>query len=190
MKKLLCLALLASAVACAKSQSVDEPASDGASPQAAVEATDPAPADVGDVAATVASRPTLPATIEPKTAPTEPTYAIKGCAAPDTARTAPTRGTPEDKVSEAYAVTAIAGGVVISHKVPHACCLKGEVETKVDGNVVTVTEKLTGKPCRCLCGSGIETIVPVAAGEYEVKLVLEQPNSTPRAVTSQKVTVN
>lgn len=174
MKKLLCMALLASAVACAKSQSVEEPASDGA----------PAP----EVAA-VSTRPALPATIEPKSAGTEPKYEIKGCAAPDTARSAPTRGTAEDSVSEAYNVTAIAGGVVVSHKVPHACCLKGEVATKVDGNVITVTEKLTGSPCRCLCGSGIETTVPVPAGEYDVKVVLEQPNSKPRDVTNQKVTV-
>ena len=92
-------------------------------------------------------------------------------------------------MTEAVHVSTTSAGVVVSHKVRHACCLKGSVETSVEGNVVTVREQLTGNPCRCLCGSGIETNVPLAPGNYDVKVIVEAATQKPREVASQQVTV-
>jgi hypothetical protein len=92
-------------------------------------------------------------------------------------------------MTEAVHVGATPAGLVVSHKVRHACCLKGSVETSVEGSVVTVREQLTGSPCRCLCGSGIETTVPLAPGTYEVKVIVEAATQKPREVASQQVTI-
>lgn len=181
MKALIAVALL-SVIACSKAATVEAPASDGV--VAAADTDSPQPVVSGDVV--VASRPQLPTTISAQPAATEPSYVVKGCAS-GTRSAAP--DTDGDDIKESVNVSANAAGVTVSHKVPHACCLKGAVVTTVEGSLVTIREQLTGSPCRCLCGSGIETTVPLSPGDYDVHVLLEQPNSKPREVTTKKVTV-
>ncbi len=59
-----------------------------------------------------------------------------------------------------------ATGVLITHELSHACCLKASVESKVDAGLVAVTEKLTGNACRCMCSSTLKTSVGLAPGSY------------------------
>ncbi len=177
MKQLCSISLLAFAIACTKSSSVDAPASDaGASETAMTDRDAPMP-----------HRPQLPQTVSIRPpAQTSPSYTIQGCASATRSAGAPNDG---DDMTEAVHVGATTAGVVVSHKVRHACCLKGAVETSVEGTTVTIREQLTGSPCRCLCGSGIETHVPLAPGTYDVKVVVEAATQKPREVASQRVTV-
>lgn len=182
MKTLIAVLAVPFVVACSTSATVEAPASDGV--VAAADADGPPPVVAGDVV--VASRPQLPTTISPQPAATEPSYVVKGCAS-GTRSAAP--DTDGDDIKESVNVSANAAGVTVSHKVPHACCLKGAVATSVEGSLVTIREQLTGNPCRCLCGSGIETTVPLSPGDYDVHVLFEQPNSKPREVTTKKVTI-
>lgn len=65
-------------------------------------------------------------------------------------------------------------GVVVSHGLVHACCLKGEVLSEVQGTQVIITERLTGMPCRCRCSSTLRTAVGLAPGEYTVILRVQE----------------
>ena len=54
-------------------------------------------------------------------------------------------------------VRAAPGGAVVVHELAHACCLRAKVSARLDGDLVVVTERLVGTPCRCECGSVIRT---------------------------------
>lgn len=85
-------------------------------------------------------------------------------------------------------VTPTGGGIVVEHQVAHACCLKGEVTSDVEGGVVTVTEKLSGDPCRCRCTSTIKTAVGLAPGSYTVRVEVDE-NGRKRTAHEQPLTL-
>lgn len=86
------------------------------------------------------------------------------------------------------AVSALGHGVIVAHDLQHACCLKGAVETRVDGATVRVRETLSGSPCRCLCRSTLKTAVALAPGAYTVEVVLVNGGSE-RTVATEQVSV-
>jgi len=63
------------------------------------------------------------------------------------------------------------------------------VRTVIDGNVVTLHERLTGEPCRCMCQSTIETTIGLAPGRWTIRVLLEQPDGTPRMAHEKVVEV-
>jgi len=154
--------------------------SDGAAPadrsDAGIQAAaTPSSADAGDrsmgpLAAELASRFKLPD--EPGRAHSE----VKGCAAhPEAADQPPTRAVlPPARL----VVQPVRGGVLVTHDLPHACCLKGVIGTRVEGNVATVHEALTGTPCRCMCESTLRTGAALAPGRYRVVVELERGDRT------------
>lgn len=146
---------------------------------------------------TVGNAPSLPGRILlPPTKPGESLSQFEGCLAvatpsekdgdahPESTKSA-TRGGP---AAPEVRITPTGGGLVIEHKLSHACCLTGAVETKVEGTQVTVTEKLTGDPCRCRCGSNLKTAVGLAPGTYDVKVEVDE-RGTKRGAHQQAVTV-
>lgn len=70
-------------------------------------------------------------------------------------------------------VSTVAGGVLITHTLSHACCLSAAVTSKVSGTKVSVRETLSGSPCRCLCESTVRTAVGLSKGHYQLSLVQE-----------------
>jgi hypothetical protein len=89
---------------------------------------------------------------------------------------APTRSAPGGG-PVAVEVKPVKRGVLLSHPLEHACCLTARVEARTEGRVVTVTEQLEGKACRCRCGSTVKSAVALGAGEYTLKLQVREPAS-------------
>ncbi len=85
-------------------------------------------------------------------------------------------------------ITAVPGGVTVEHPLTHACCLTGAVTTRLEGRTVVVSEKLSGAPCRCRCGSTIRTEVSLAPGTWTVGVELDEGGG-PRPVARLDVTV-
>ncbi|MHB8879865.1 MAG: hypothetical protein ACYC8T_39755, partial [Myxococcaceae bacterium] len=63
------------------------------------------------------------------------------------------------------------GGVILSHELSHACCLKASVTSTLEGAKLTVRETLSGSPCRCMCQSTVKTAVGLSPGHYTLTLV-------------------
>jgi hypothetical protein len=84
-------------------------------------------------------------------------------------------------------VSAISGGVRVAHEISHACCLKSKIDTQVSGSNVTITETLTGTPCRCMCSSTVTTSVRLAPGDYALEVVLDV-NGQKKTSGEQKIT--
>jgi hypothetical protein len=82
----------------------------------------------------------------------------------------------------------VAGGVTVEHPLTHACCLTAAVTTRLEGRTAVVTERLSGSPCRCRCGSTIRTEVSLAPGSWTVAVELEDGSGT-RRVAQQDVKV-
>ncbi len=101
--------------------------------------------------------------------------AVSGCAAETQKDTEPTRGLPPE---EKVVATAVPTGLVLTHEVPHACCLSEKTEVKVEGQAVTITEHLEGTPCRCLCGSTVRTAVALEKGTWQVEVITQTPGAT------------
>ena len=70
-------------------------------------------------------------------------------------------------------VTAVPGGALVVHELTHACCLRSQVTSSLDGRRAVVRETLTGTPCRCMCGSTLRTAVALPAGAWTVAVELE-----------------
>jgi len=85
-------------------------------------------------------------------------------------------------------IDAVAGGVTVEHPLTHACCLTAAVTTRLEGRTAVVTERLSGSPCRCRCGSTIRTEVSLAPGAWTVAVELEDGSGT-RRVAQQDVKV-
>lgn len=114
---------------------------------------------------------------------------ISGCLAQAPTERSPTRSTgTKAGGGETWRATAQGNGVLVTHRLHHACCLEGKAQASVDGHVVTIEEQLTGQPCRCVCESTIQTRVPVPPGQYDVQTVTVT-NGQRRVVQSQRVTV-
>ncbi len=73
------------------------------------------------------------------------------------------------------------GRLEVSHHLRHACCLKGAVTVNRSEAEVTVEEKISGSPCRCMCASTIRTPVLLPAGPYRVVIVVDELGRKTRA---------
>lgn len=137
----------------------------------------------------------LRALIPPST-PGESKVAIAGClkegaksdtdgdrfpAPPENARSG-----PGDKPDVQLSV--LGDGVLVNHTLNHACCLTAEVTSKLDGQTLKITEKLSGNPCRCRCQSSIQTAVGLPLGAYQVEVEVIQ-NDQSKTVHTQPVEI-
>lgn len=96
---------------------------------------------------------------------------------------------PSSEAAPGVTVTPVAGGVRVLHRLTHACCLKAEIASRLDGDRLIVTERLWGEPCRCQCASTLETAVAVPPGRTRVTVVVERPRSDPERVHEAVVDV-
>jgi hypothetical protein len=111
---------------------------------------------------------------------------VEGCAAhPETADLPATRTMPSPA---RVAVRSVVGGIIVTHSLPHACCLKGSVEARLDRNVATVREVLSGTPCRCMCESTLRTGMALDPGDYRLVLEMERAGRV-ETVDEETVTV-
>lgn len=76
-------------------------------------------------------------------------------------------------------VQVLGHGIVVTHALDHSCCLAAAVETTLEPGRVTLTERLSGTPCRCRCSSTIRTAVGLEPGSWEVVVVVETPGKSP-----------
>jgi hypothetical protein len=67
------------------------------------------------------------------------------------------------------------------HHIDHACCLSATTDVKVEADTVTLTEHLSGTPCRCRCSSTIQADLDVAPGDYKLRVLTEQDGKTEEA---------
>lgn len=111
--------------------------------------------------------------------------AVAGCAAHPRADQPATRAPPAPEKVEA---SALPTGLVLTHELPHACCLAAATAVAVEGRQVTVTETLSGTPCRCLCSSTLRTAVGLGQGTWAVEVRTVEP-AGPRVAWTGEVTV-
>lgn len=141
--------------------------------------------------------PAPPAEVKTQAAPREPAppvliqvpttvgaanTTIEGCLAAATEADAQ-RFPPKPPTRSSLPVVTIAkvpGGLAITHRLMHACCLKGNVSTNVSGNSVIVSERLSGSPCRCMCTSALRTVVGLPPGAWRVSVDLDDRGRTQR----------
>jgi hypothetical protein len=117
--------------------------------------------------------------------------AVSGCAAESGQAPQPARGPEPMRApppADAVEVSGLPTGVVVTHEVPHACCLSERTEVLVQEQRVTIVERFEGQPCRCRCGSSIRTAVGLAPGSYTVEVLTVEGN-TRRSAWSGKVDV-
>lgn len=119
--------------------------------------------------------------------------ALEGCLASESTEEAGARYPEPPKtraVGPAPVTVSVSGlGVLVAHQLSHACCLKAEVTPTIENGVVTVAEKLSGKPCRCMCSSTIKTAVGLAPGSYELGVRLQTVDGAISDVHHQKVEI-
>ena len=89
-------------------------------------------------------------------------FVVEGCAAKPSEEPA-TRGVVTERPDHVDA-SALGTGIVVGHDLFHACCLKAESQTTVDGDRVTISETLSGQPCRCRCSS-VQSWPPHSVGQ-------------------------
>ncbi len=111
-------------------------------------------------------------------------FRAEGCAATPEVMPEQTRSLPTDDKVEA---SALGTGIVVSHELAHACCLKAESSANVDGARVTITETLSGTPCRCMCSSVLRTAVGLKKGTWDVVVKMVEPGKTRTAWTGELV---
>jgi len=66
------------------------------------------------------------------------------------------------------------GYVRVVHSLSHACCLKSDTRVERSGNLVKVSERLSGTPCRCRCSSAVITRFQPQSGDTEVAVSLDE----------------
>lgn len=117
-----------------------------------------------------------------------PRTSVEGClAVPPSDAHPPTRSffrPRPDKVE----VAVEAGAARVAHHLTHACCLHAETRLEHSGQSVTLVEELSGEPCRCRCSSVIHSRVPLAPGEHELRVRLDQAGDK-RDVHQQTITI-
>lgn len=111
---------------------------------------------------------------------------VEGCAATPEKEPEATRSALPN---ESVVASAVATGVVLTHEVPHACCLKAKTTVEVKGDQVVVTDTLEGTACRCRCSSTLKTAVGLAKGSYTVEVKTVEPNAAARSAWSGPITV-
>lgn len=92
---------------------------------------------------------------------------VAGCAATPGQEPVATRAALAEEKVEA---TGVATGMILTHVVPHACCLAATTSVKVVTGTVLITETLDGSPCRCRCSSTLRVAVGLKPGDYAVEL--------------------
>ena len=111
-------------------------------------------------------------------------FRAEGCAASSDGMPEATRALPSEEKVEA---SALGTGIVVSHDLPHACCLKAESKVKIDGAQVTITETLSGTPCRCMCSSTLRTAVGLKKGTWDVSVKTVEPGKSRTAWNGELV---
>lgn len=135
------------------------------------------PASTAMAGSTADQTPVVPGSNAPAIPPSATallgTSTVQGCLSkPLSAQNAPTRA-PQKAMPAAFRVTPLGNGALATHTFGHACCLSATTETQLEATTVTIRERLTGTPCRCVCDSTIKTRLNLKAGEYDVRLVLD-----------------
>jgi hypothetical protein len=82
-------------------------------------------------------------------------------------------------------IKSVPGGAQVIHQLTHACCLKGEVSTRLDHGKALVTEKLSGSPCRCQCQSKLQTSIRLPPGEWTVTVEVDRNGQAERVVEKE-----
>lgn len=80
-------------------------------------------------------------------------------------------------------------GMIVTHELDHACCLRAEISTAVEGAQLRVMEILSGTPCRCRCASTIRTAVGLAPGTYTVWVAVQEPDGRLTVAHTGEVTL-
>jgi hypothetical protein len=88
---------------------------------------------------------------------------------------------------ESFVQSVLGTGIIVSHTLPHACCLKADTAVAVAAAHVTITETLTGTPCRCRCSSTIKTAVGLAPGAWAVQVKTIDPGGSRDAWSGELV---
>lgn len=159
------VSLLLLVVACRGAQSVEEtPASNPAPPPPAARPLIP-PGTVGD------SR-----------------TAIEGCLRAEKSEAAGAAHPVSRSHTVPVRVSITGTGAIVTHELAHACCLEGEVDTKVEATRVIVRETLSGRACRCMCTSKLQTAVRLEPGDYTVAVLLSQSGEE-RQIHEETVTI-
>ncbi len=112
-------------------------------------------------------------------------FASAGCATVASAEEGarfPARA-PTRSGAPTVSVTPVRGGASVKHEVTHACCLKAAAVSRVERRVVILTERLSGVPCRCLCGSTLTSSVALVPGDWKVAVDLDTNGSVERVGT-------
>ena len=149
------------------------------------------PAPVTSPAPAAAPAPAAPRpTVERQVAPGETRTTVEGCLAVQGESEASrfpvppaTRSVPPPPVT----VTAIPGGLLVTHRLAHACCLRSEVSTHVGAREVVILEKLSGVPCRCMCSSTLRTSAGLAPGRWDVAVDLDTGREVQRVFAGTTV---
>lgn len=87
---------------------------------------------------------------------------------------------PTRSAAPVVTVTALRGGASVKHDLTHACCLKASAVSRIEGKVATVTEKLAGVPCRCVCGSTLSSSVALPPGAWKIAVDVDTNGSVQR----------
>jgi hypothetical protein len=173
-RRLIVVAVLLAATACCHEPAQRRPADAApaaAAPPAVATATPPpaaSPELAGKLGAKLHPGSQLPAQSGASAA------TIEGCltsASEEAGQRYPAPATTRS-ASDQIELQPVPGGLVIVHQLAHACCLRGAVTSKIDGDAVIVTETLSGNPCRCMCGSTLRTAVRLAPGSYRLAVVV------------------
>lgn len=185
------LALSASCHASQNRESKPDPAPEAAAPAPPVASGPQGQAASAPLGAPLQTGGPGPLSLPP--APGRSRTSIQGCLASSGAEesgarsTAPPAARAPGPPSVAIAVSGL--GATVKHELSHACCLKAEVESAVKGSSVTVDEKLSGTPCRCMCSSTLTTAVGLSPGVYELTVRLQLPGGAPSEVHREKVEI-
>lgn len=107
-------------------------------------------------------------------------FQAEGCAAkPDEAeKNANTRGGMPTAADDKVTPSATGTGIIVSHDLAHACCLKADSAIDIQGSSVTITETLSGTACRCMCSSTLKTAVGLKKGTWQVSLKTVEGGNT------------
>ena len=147
----------------------------------------------------IPSGPRLPGAFNPPgglplVAPGEARTTTEGCLAlANPEQEAPTRApavenTRGGSAGPEVAVRQTPAGITVTHDLHHNCCQKADVQTKIDGQKVTITETFGGPTCRCNCRSTVSTTVGLKPGDYSVE-VLRVEGGPPKSVWSGSVVI-
>lgn len=111
---------------------------------------------------------------------------IRGCLAEGSRAKSSSRSNDEPDGIDARVV---AGGVLLTHNLTHACCLEANVRLTIHGKVATLHERLSGEPCRCECQSTIETGIGLGLGMWTLRVEVEEPFQPARIVDERRVKI-